>query len=75
MSINQAPASFYDQEAFIFMPFATEVEVEPLFSFKWGIRGVACTFDPTTRVLTAEGDDAEVESDPRLHSWLQSIFG
>lgn len=62
---------FDDQDPhFIFMPFASEVQVEP-FTFKWG--SVPCTFDEATRTLTAE--DPAVESDPRLHSWLQSIFG
>jgi hypothetical protein len=60
-----------DQSAFIFMPFASEIEVEPVFAFKWG--SVPCTFDPATRVIVAA--DSAVEGDPRLHSWLQSIFG
>lgn len=55
---------------FIFMPHVTEIQVEP-FRFKWG--AVPCTFDEATRTLIAE--DPAVESDPCLHSWLQSIFG
>lgn len=43
-----------DQSAFIFMPFASEI-------------------DPATRIIVAT--DPAVEGDPRLHSWLQSIFG
>lgn len=60
-----------DQSAFIFMPFASDIEVEPVFAFKWG--GVPVTYDPATRIIIAA--DPAVESNPALHSWLQSIFG
>ena len=46
-----------DQSAFIFMPFTSDIEVEPVFVFKWG--GVACTYDPTTRIIVAADEAVE----------------
>lgn len=54
---------------FIFMPSITDIQVEP-FRFKW--RGASCTYDEATRMIVC--DDEAAESDPALHSWLQSIF-
>lgn len=64
----------FDADApFIFLPFATVEEVDDpqVLKFKW--RGVPCTYNFTTRVLQAEGDDEAIESDPALHSWLWSF--
>jgi hypothetical protein len=65
MSIISSPASFYNQEAFDFMPNITQVEVEPL-RFTWkGVKG--CSFDPTSRTVTAPLSAADPELGTRIN--------